>query len=76
MHFAYRQLSIPAGDNPHWLPLPEPGRALTGASGSYLRKSFAGRPTPKHIPMGKMIGRSRFLSRQPQQRAREIYCGF
>jgi hypothetical protein len=27
---------------------------------------------PNNIPMGKMIGRSRFLSRQPQQRAREI----
>jgi len=44
-------------------PLPGPGRALISASGSYLM-SFAGRPIPNR--MGKMIGRPRFLSRQPQ----------
>jgi len=56
---------------------PLPGRWLIGASDSYLRESFAGRPTSNNIPifrMGKTIGRSRFRPGS-QQRACEIYCG-
>jgi hypothetical protein len=35
----------PVRNNPHWSPPHRPGRSLIGASGSYLRKSFAGRPS-------------------------------
>src|SRR5580693_1975531 len=74
-HLRIRSLVIPAGTAHCWLPPPLTRTAADGRI-RFLSERVVCRTHPAMFRMGKMIGRSRFLSRQPQRRACEVCFGF